>query len=118
MAFALFLNKTDLELLARHLTDNALKVSHADRRLISSLWVSGLQDWKKGKKAPKNKADNDEDCSELVVQGKHGKDDLSLAAFRELLLRIAEENPEASYLYNLYYDTAGDSSAAEPWPPE
>lgn len=114
MAFAIFYEPTDMDVLELYVRTNASLLPQSDRQLCLAYWNGGLKDWKVALlgQSPFEEVNPNNKARVIVISG----NGLTLQGFRDLLYRIAATIPGASYLVALANDMGNNCGAVEPWP--
>lgn len=111
MAFAIWYELVDLNIVGGAITANAANISQADKNLARRYWQNGVSGWAT---APGGHAPGDDLCPlcrQLVIS--YG----SLTEFRALLDRIADAlGGDALYLHSLAEDMGHPWGGQDPWP--
>ena len=113
MAFAIFYNDQDCPFIEQVYTQrNSLVISQADKTLAASFWNGGLKNWKTApiEQSPFEGFIPTNTARRIVVSTG------TLQQFRDLLYRIALDNPSLSYLRALADDMGRNCGGVEPWP--
>ena len=113
MAFAIFYNDEDCPFIERVYTDrNKLVISSADKNLALQFWNGGLKDWKTAPiaQSPYEQFIPTNTARRIVIS--YG----TLQQFRDLLYRIALDNPDIRYIRALADDMGRNCGGVEPWP--
>lgn len=111
MAFAIWYELSDLNVVGGAITANAAAIAQADKNLARKYWQGGVSGWAT---APVGHAPGDNMCPlcrQLVIT--YG----TLTEFRALLDRIADAlGGDALYLHNLASDMGAASGGQDPYP--
>lgn len=112
MAFAIFYNDVDMDFVELWMRGNANQLTQADRQLALQYWNGGVKDWKNSPMAqsPYEQFIPTNTARRIVVSNG------ALLEFRQLLYRIAQQIPAASYLKALADDMGRNCGGVEPWP--
>lgn len=114
MAFAIFYDDSDLQVIQKSSQDLSITITQADRNLALRYWNGGLKNWQSAPfaQSPFEELMVGNTARLIVISGPN----LSLLDFRNLLYRIAADNSSASYLKSLADDMGRNCGGVEPWP--
>jgi len=113
MTFAIFYNDEDMPLVEQIWTQrNSLVIAQADKTLAGQFWNGGLKNWRSAPiaQSPFEQFIPTNSARRIVVT--YG----TLRSFRDLLYRVALDNPSLSYLRALADDMGRNCGGVEPWP--